>query len=558
MNSRTGPGIAPSGQIAAWSAAACALLAAALFYGPYLLRMDLFSDDVAHHIFWLYRYADPELFAGDISVTYFMTSAPWGYRTLYAGLAPFVDVLQASKWLSVVLFMASAMLAWNIGTQMAQVERQRELFGLLAIVALSLLLVLSRQRDLLAPIGFQRAFALPLLLWTLWALVSRRYAWVGASWLAAALFYPVVLPVQGLTAAAVFLRDIYIERRMPARWMMNGLLGATALTIAKFGMPIPSEIGPAYSYREAIRMPEFQLGGRLSMYGEGVFDWTRHHRTGLGWDREVMLLMGIGVVLAWYFNRLRSIPFAAWAMVVVGVGLWAAMRLLPEQLMFGLYLPNRHSRWALGVFGMVAIAAGAGVVLEELWRRFWRDSPRRDAVFRWVVPLAAPVIIVAALFPNTLRLLETPVDVDLERTYEFIATLPKDTLVAAHPELADFVPIRSRRSVLTSTEISMAWMHNYYREMKPRVEASLRAAYATRIEDVDAALEPYGVDVFVASPYAWRNTTYFKPFDKLVDKLVEDGARTGFVLSDPPAERVLFRSGEYFVVRVGKCEGDEC
>lgn len=545
-------------HISAGAAAACALLVAALFYGPYVLRIDLFSDDVAHHIFWLYQYADPELFAGDISVQYFLTSAPWGYRALYASLAPFTDVLQASKWLSILLFMSSALLAWKIGVAAGNTSRQRELLGLLSVVALCLLLVWSRQRDLLAPIAFQRAFALPLLLWTLWALVTRRYAWAGVSWLGSALFYPVMLPVQGLAAGVVFLRELHSQRQMPPHWFINGLMGSLALAIAALGMPIPPEIGPAYTYREAIQMSEFQSGGRLSLYGQGLFDWTRNHRTGLGWDREIMLLVGIGVGLAWYFGQLRNIPFAAWAMAGIGVGLWIAMRLFPEQLMFGLYLPNRHSRWALGVFGMVAIAAGAVAALEHAGRRWIKSSARREGIFHRLVAIAAPVIVVAALLPNALRLLDRPVDADLERVYEFIATLPKDTLVAAHPDLADFVPIRSRRSVLTSTEISMAWMHGYYQEMKPRVEASLRAAYATRIENFDAALAPYGVDVFLTGPYPWNNTSYFKPFDTLVNSLVEQGERVGFALLDPPAERVLFRSGEYYVLRVGTCGGEGC
>ena len=551
-------GRASHSTLLAWSAIACALLTAALFYGPYLARVDLFSDDVAHHVFWLYRYADPELFAGDISVQYFLTSAPWGYRGLYAAIVPFADALQASEWLAVLLFLVSAFLAWQIGALLAEHASDRRMFGLLAVLALGLLLVWSRQQDLIAPIAFQRAFAMPLLLFTLWGLASRRYAWVGVSWLAAALIYPVVLPVQGLAAGLVFLRELVAARRMPPYWILNGVLGMTALAIAAFGMPIPPEIGPAYSYREAIRMPEFQAGGRLSLYGAGLFDWTRNHRTGLGWDREILFLMGVAVVLAWRAGHIRRIPFAAWAMVSVGVGLWVAMRLFPEQLMFGLYLPNRHSRWALGAFGMVAIAVGAGAVLEYAARRWLGRLRRPEAFLQRAVAFAAPLILVAALLPTTLNLLGRPVDTDLEKAYAFIATLPKDTLVAAHPELADYVPIRSRRSVLTSTEISMAWMHSYYQVMKPRVEASLRAAYATSIDDMDAALEPHGVDVFLTGPSVWEEGSYFKPFGVLVHNLLEQGAREGFALRNPPQERILFQSGEYYVLRVGACGGQGC
>ena len=145
-----------------------------------------------------------------------------------------------------------------------------------------------------------------------------------------------------------------------------------------------------------------------------------------------------------------------------------------------------------------------------------------------------------------------PVDQDLERVYAFIAGLPKDTLVAAHPTLADDVPLRSRRSVLTSTETAQPWLRDYYRIVKPRIEASLRAAYAIDIAEVDAQLLPYGVDVFVTGPMVWEQTSYHEPYNRdFVQELLARGRERGFALRHPPPDRVLFRSGEYYVLRVG-------
>jgi hypothetical protein len=228
------------------------------------------------------------------------------------------------------------------------------------------------------------------------------------------------------------------------------------------------------------------------------------------------------------------------------------MRLFPEQLMFGLYLPNRHSRWAIGVFGVVVLGAAAYLAIEIAarwiegrWPSISRYSMRRAAAF------AAPVLIGAVLAPRALAQWTRPFDQDLEKTYEFIASLPKDTLVAAHPTLADFVPLRARRSVLTSTETSMPWMEGYYRIVKPRVEASLRAAYATDLSALDEQMAPYGVNVFLTGPSVWRETGYHEPYNTdLVQDLLERGRQQGFALRMPPADRVLFRSGEYYVVRV--------
>jgi hypothetical protein len=542
---------------AAWSGVACAVIAAALWVGPWLLRADLFYDDAAHHVFWLYRYADPTLFPADVSVEYFKTSAPWGYRALYFILATACDAQLIAETLSLLLLLGSCFLAWRIG--LCSRSAEPDATALLAVVGVAVLLPLSQQKDLLPPIAFQRSFSFPLLLLTAWALVSRQYGWVGVSWLAAALLYPVVLPVQGLTAAVVFLKDMVTERRLPAAFAANTVLGGAALIIATIGVPVPPKIGPAYTYVQAMQLPEFGPHGRLTMYEEGTFRyWLRGDAAGFGWPPKTLLLMGVATALAAACGRLRSIPLVAWIMAGIGVGVWAAMRMFPEQLMFGLYLPNRHPKWALAVFGVFALGAGAAAAFD--WTaRGWRSrhlGPK--AMSRRILALGAPLMVAAALLPNAMSVWTRPVDTGLEGAYAFIASLPNDTLVAAHPDLGDFVPLRTRRSVLTSTEIAMAWMKGYYAVMKPRVEASLRAAYATRIEDVDAALGPFGVDVMLTGPSVWEKTGYFAPFDDLMQGLLERGRREGFVLQRPPADRILFQSDGYYVVRVEPCPEGKC
>ena len=526
---------------------ASCIVAVVLWVGPWLLRGDLYYDDAAHHVFWLYRYTDPTLFPVDIAVDYFRTSAPWGYRALYSVLAPLVDAQVAAESVAVLLVIASFVLVWRIGRIACPEDAGTT--GLLAIAALALFMTL--QKDLLPPIAFQRSFSMPLLLLTMWALVSRRYEWVGASWLAAALLYPVVLPVQGLTAGIVFLADLLAERRLPAYWILNASFGAVALVIAALGVPVPPQVGPAYSYVEAMRMPEFGPLGRLRMYEQGTVDyWLGGHRAGFGWSGTRLLLIVAAVAVAGALGRLRSIPLAVWAMAATGIALWVAMRVFPEQLMFGLYLPNRHPKWALAVFGIFVLATAAAALLDLVHRRRHEGCLVAGGGPPGFVIAGVPLLVAAALLPYAYQVWQRPVDTGLEEICAFIAGLPKDTLVAAHPDLGDFVPLRTRRSVLTSTEISMAWMNGYYAVMKPRVKASLRAAYATRIEDVDAALAPFGVDIMLTGPSVWEKTGYFAPFDELVQGLLERGRRDGFVLQRPPADRVLFQSGGYYVIRV--------
>src|SRR5690606_2854433 len=204
----------------------------------------------------------------------------------------------------------------------------------------------------------------------------------------------------------------------------------------------------------------------------------------------------------------------------------------------GLAAPARRSsdlRWAIAAFGMVALAGAAYVAVAAVAAALGGVSPQVARVARAVprsAALAAPLVAVAVLVPYARAIDAKPVDRDLERVYAFIASLPKDTLVAAHPTLADYVPLRTQRSVLTSTETSMPWLKNYYAIVKPRVEAALRAAYATDAAVLDAELAPYGVDVFVTAPQVFEDERYLRyhePYDsELVQALVAAGRAQGF------------------------------
>ena len=439
------------------SAVLCIALMAILWTGPYVVRDDLFSGDAAHHVFWFYQNANPALFPNDLSIEYFASDsvAPSGYRALYAVLTAWFDAQHAAEWMAVLLVGLSGWLAWLLGKSLQ--PDARPVRGLLAVVALACLLP---QTDLISPMGFQRSFALPITLLCLWALVSRRYRWVGVSWLAAAFIYPVTIAVLGLASGLVFLGDLARDRRMPPHWLWNAVLGALALGVIVVGSRTPENVGPMVTYAQAMSLPEFGSGGRQQLWGEGWQEyWFTHHRTGLGWSPKVVGACLAACVVVFLTGERRLIPRAAWLTALAGIGLWWLARLV----LFDLYLPNRHSRMALGVFFCVVLSAAGFAVIKFVTERFPQEL-RDKAWQRGQLSLAllAPLVVVVSLAPHAVRAWEAPRPADLERVYAFLGELPVDTLVAAHPDLADYIPLRSRRSVLASTEMSIAFMTGYY------------------------------------------------------------------------------------------------
>ena len=524
------------------SAVACFLAGALLWLGPWLLRSDLFSNDAAHHVFWFYRYADHALFPNDLSIEYFNSNAvaPFGYRALYAGLAPWVDVLTAAEWLSIPLLGLSALLAWRLGQSVNTPDR--ELVGLLAVVAL---LVLLPFVDLHPAMAFQRSIALPATLLCLWALASGRYQWVGVSWMAAALFYPVIIPVLGLAAGLVFTAALVRDRCLPNSWLWNAALGGVAILIVLLGSGTPEGVGPMITFEQARLMPEFGPGGRQDLFGNGSFGaWFRHHRTGLGWSPWAVLAVVAALAVLRLRGWLRLVPPAAWVLAGAGVALWFIARLV----LFDLYLPNRHARWSLAAFAIIVFALASYAAITWLARSD-RSKPIGANLVK-AIAVAAPLFVAGSLVPSAHALLSQPVDVDLERAYRFLELLPPDTLVLAHPDLANYVPLRAKRSVLASSEGAIAFMRGYYSRFRPRIETSLRAAYATSWQELDALHRDYGVDVVLTGPLAWRSELYDAGFEELMRELWRKGVEEGFVLKSPPSERVLFRSGDVYVIRL--------
>ncbi len=526
-------------RISAWI---CLALAIVLWTGPSIIRQDLFNGDATQHVFWLYRYADPTLFPNDISIEYFASPAvaPWGYRALYAVLASSADAQRAAEVVAAGLLALSIALAWKLGV--ALVDAAPPLAGLIAVVVMIALLPTN---DLLPPMGFQRTFALPITLLCLWALVARRYQWVGVSWLAAALFYPILIAVLGLTAGIVFLRDLLREHHLPPEWQWNVLLGVVAIALVLLGSSTPENVGPMVTHAQALQMPEFGPLGRQSLFGpKSLGSYFGHPRTGLGWSRKMLLAMGAAAGLAFVLGRRRLIPPAAWALACVGIVTWWLARLF----LFHLYLPNRHSKLALAAFAIVTFTAGTYALVQHLASR----RPQiRNSWPAWAVACIAPIVVVIVLLPKAAAAWQRPVDQDMERAYEFIASLPKDCIVAAHPDLADDVPLRTRHSVLASTEESIAFMQGYYRRLVPRIESSLQAAYASSWDQLEASLAPYDVSVMLTAPMVWKKTGYYAPFDELARQLLTRGLHDGFVLHAPPPDRILFRSGDVYVLRVG-------
>ena len=155
------------------------------------------------------------------------------------------------------------------------------------------------------------------------------------------------------------------------------------------------------------------------------------------------------------------------------------------------------------------------------------------------------------------------------KLYNFIATLPKDALIAGHPSLMDYIPLFAKRKVLVSSEILEPEFRSHYGVMKERVYNFFTAYYATSTREIYDFCERYGVTHLIIDTsqfrreYLMQGDFYFKPFNEYIKKLVHKAFEqhplmqympheivTSFALIRIPEGKYLYQQKDIFVVAV--------
>ena len=142
------------------------------------------------------------------------------------------------------------------------------------------------------------------------------------------------------------------------------------------------------------------------------------------------------------------------------------------------------------------------------------------------------------------------------RLYKFLATLPKDSLLAGHPKLMDPVPLFSQRQVLLTHELSLPYFLGYYELIKKRTLNFFDAYYAEKGEKILDFAAIYKVDYLVMDSihfnpgYLRRGNFYWQPFNSYIRKLALE--RKTFFLREPPSDATIFQYKTIYVLDIEK------
>ena len=521
-------------------------------FAPYVLRQDLFTDDAAQHVYWAYGYRDAALFAGDRATEFFRdVAAPIGYRLAYRTLAAVGDVQVMSELAGAAAALLTCALLFLLGRRSC---RAMPYTG--AAVAVTLFLASRPVVTWLESAMLQRSFGPIALALGMWALMARRMAWLGAAFLVAALFYPVAIAGLGLTAILHEAWRLWRDRRLPRGWPVAAVAGVVAIGLVLFD-PTPEWVGSVVTYDQARAMPIFAEGGRNAFFLDDpvqyYFGDARTARAGLGYSPAtlavaVAALIGLALIVG--PRRARAeVPAAAWATLAAALALYVAAHLT----LFALYLPNRHTHFALPLAWITAASALGPPAYARLFARRRPDRTRVGAT----AAVAFVVLAGAAVGWRSAGTLSRAAGGGQEAADKRAAMAylrdrtPPGTLVAAHPALANQVPMLARRPVVASVEWLQGYYAGYHDWMAPRFADSVAAYYADAWATIDRLADEHGAELFLFHPSALPGGKGLpEPYAAAADGIAGEPGRR-FVLADPPPDRVAFRAGDWTIVRLG-------
>lgn len=512
------PQASPKGRAQlAWAFCASALVAVAAQW-PGFVNPFCVNDDVRQQLFWMRRWLDPGLYPPDLLNEYSRLYVSWGVQGLYRlGVLAF-DPLFFSK------IVAVALSAW-LGALFFATGRALKDDGL-GLAALSLCWFTTGFMEYISG-GLARAFAPPLLLLFLYALLVRSRPLALGALAAQALFIPYILLLclgaLGLHLAAWRLG---LVRAVPVlRGPADIVAGALALGLAvawQHGLTAAG-FGPLPWASEMAGRPEFNPGGRLDLLPLPSLAWELAGRPwgalapfrqglalGIGFTVLALPALGLGLRrVDW--QALRPHAPALGSVAAASLVLYAVARLAA----FKLFLPSRYLEYSAHLF----LCLGAALALDALVRPRLRGAPR------WLAGgLAALALCLGAARQYGCELYDYSGDKAL---YAYARTTPRTARFAGHPEQMDNLLTFGQRNVHASFELAHPWSQGYWRTVGPRLERFTRAYWSADAADIRRFCAEEGIDFLVAdrrhfAPAFMAARPVFEPYGEIVRQRLRD------------------------------------
>ncbi len=478
------------------------------FSSPWVIH-----DDVRSHVFWMWRFTDPDVFPNDLIADYFQSVAPWGYTALYRGaIALGLDPITFNKLLPLPLILITTAYCFWIGMMIFPVPASS------FIATLLLNQTTWNTHDI--PSATPRAFIYPLFLAFLYYLMRRSLLPCLVTIVLQGLFYPQTL---FLSSGIMVLRLVRVQKgrlRLSSDqrdYVFCGAgLGLVLVLLLPYALKI-SDYGPVLTTAEARTLPTLEGDGRKNFFFDSPLKfWLCGERSGMfpyNWckyERPPQLWAAIALpILLWFPRRFPlSSKITEHAAILLQILLSSlGMFFLAHLLLFRLHLPSRYTKHSIRI--LVALAAGiALILLIEAGLRWAQGRSPTSPGGKTLPAVGFTTLLCIYIFGYPFLMDRYPnpdyVHAPAPEVYEFLAEQPKDSMVASLSEIANNIPSLAKRSILTGSEIANPYHMGYYNQIQQRTYDLMAAQYSLDKQEVRSFLETYGVDFWLVDANAYK------------------------------------------------------
>ena len=228
------------------------------------------QDDARQHVFWMLRFADPNLFPNDLIADYFQSVAPAGYSSLYRTISFFgIDPLFFNKLLPLILGLFTTAYCFGFSLQIIPLP----FTGFLSTLLLNQNIWIKD--DLIS--ATPRAFTYPFLLAFLYYLSRKSLLPCLATIILLGLFYPLSVFI----CAGILILRLWDwnsksnTKKIRFSQQKHDYIFCTIGLLAAFCVMLPyalksSEFAPVITVAQAKQLPEFLAGGRSSFFSNNI------------------------------------------------------------------------------------------------------------------------------------------------------------------------------------------------------------------------------------------------------------------------------------------------
>ncbi|MEZ4754762.1 MAG: hypothetical protein R3A13_10725 [Bdellovibrionota bacterium] len=527
----------------------CAVYAYAFWksVSPYWFHPHWTTDDALQQLFPFHEVTNPGIFSGDIIYDLIIGYlAPVHYWLSYGITYLTGDPMMMGHWVMLI----QALIA--VGFLFLAV---REYAGTTAGFFAAAWLLHTRHIMQRLTAGLPRGWAASLFAVFLFFLFKKNHKAILVTLFVGCLLHPPATLLCAVCYGSFLLWGVASKKTraeflkpLKILLLLSPVYAVVTLTVVHR----PDHIGQMVSYQQASEMPEFQRPlGRfpfvpLSDAGQELRSFSfqafigRFYNPGRWWKRNmptVVIFSLIGIVLAGFIRKRKSVPAEVWCFLIATLVVYFASRLLA----FKLYVPNRHLQFPMAFFFITAFTIGG-------WRAFHGalDSIRvrsSDLTLAWKSALAL-FAIAGLVYAGSEVGLNGAANFNYAynkkgHVFNWIRNnTPESALIAGHPTFIDAVQLFAKRRGYATTETAHPFYPKYYAEIKRRLEISLRAHYAKNLKQLLEIVEPEGIDYFVFErkyfyPDELDQAKYFPGLNQVVSE-VTSGSHMQYAYRELP------------------------